>query len=108
MSEYADLEIDGEYQRVELTEDVRDVLDKQGIELPKGEKQLVKRVEELLYNIVEVKPRDAISRTEVVVTDTNDGASLDHGQPQMLDEADDVQITMIRPDEITVGWSDEE
>lgn len=100
---------DGQEKEVKLTDDVRDSLNDAGATfISKSERALRQRVEELLYNIAEVKPRGARRRTEVVVTDHEGDGSLDHGQPTKIDEADDVEFRMIRPDGITVGWSDDE
>lgn len=109
MNETIKFRYDGKYHEVQLTENVRQTLNSYGARIPsKSEKELVARVEELLYDIAEVKPRNAGSKIEVEVSDGCGRASLDYGQPQALDEADDVEIRMIREDRITVGWSEED
>lgn len=96
----------GEEQEVELTPAVRRTLEDAGANVyTEDEHELKERVEDLLYGLVTVTPRGASGRSEVYVQDNSkEEASIDHGQPQKIDEADDIVITMIRPDKFTVGW----
>lgn len=107
MSETVRIVSDGAEYETEMTENLRKDLANIGFYFPnKSEQALAERVEELMYDLVKVEPRGAIAHTEVEVSYEGE-ASFDHGQPTKLDHADDVEIRMIRPDRITVGWSEE-
>ena len=101
---------DGEVQNVKLTDDLRHEINNAGGDIPrKSELELKERVEDLLYDLVEVTPRGCNAVAEVEVRDSmNYEASIDHGQTQKIDEADDVVITMIRPDRFVIGWSEDQ
>lgn len=110
MTETIEICQNGEIQEVKLTPQLKDALEREGAELyTQSEYELKERVEELLYSLVTVTPRGARNHDEVHVQDeSSKEASVDYGQPQLIDEADDVQITMIRPDRFTVGWKTDE
>lgn len=106
MSETVEIKVGDRKHEAEMTDELRGDLSDIGFHFPdRSEEALAERVKEILYSLVEVEPREALGRNEVKVSDDGE-ATLDHGQPQKLDHADDVEIRMVRPDGITVGWSD--
>lgn len=108
MSETVEIKVGDRKHEAEMTDELRGDLSDIGFHFPdRSEEALAERVEELMYSLVEVEPRGARAHTEVEVS-FEEEASFDHGQPTKLDHADDVEIRMIRPDKITVGWSEED
>jgi len=106
-SNTAEIRIGGEVKTVQLTSDFCDVLSDQGIDHPKSAKKLTERVKELLYDLIEIRPRPSENRTEVIVTDHQGNVSFDVGQMTKIDHADDVEIRMIRETGMYIGWSEQ-
>lgn len=110
MSETIKVVQDGRVQELKLTPQLRGALEREGADLYTADEiELKERVEDLLYSLVSVTPRGCTTKAEVHVQETSkEVASIDHGQTQKIDEANDIVITMIRPEQFTVGWAEDQ